>query len=85
LWLDYGKIAGQLQPLESPLHCLRGWLDIPLRNHHAAASRDPHDRKSIQSRLSKPGKHCMVSRVKHKIAGKAAMRIPSTLAATTSL
>jgi hypothetical protein len=29
-WLDYGEIAGQLQPLESPLHCLRGWMDVPL-------------------------------------------------------
>ena len=58
-WLDYGEIAGQLKPLESPLHCLRGWMDVPLRNHDAAVTGNPHDGESVHSRFPKPSKHCM--------------------------
>jgi len=58
-WFDYGEIAGQLQPLESPLHCLWGWMNVPLRNHDAAVTGNPHDGESIHSRFPKPSKHCM--------------------------
>ncbi len=58
-WLDYSEIAGQLQPLESTLHCLRGWMNIPLRHYDAAVTGNSHDRKRIHSRFPKPTKHCM--------------------------
>ena len=51
-WLDYGKIAGQLQTLKSTLHCLRDRMDLPLRNHDTAMLRNPHDGKSIHSRFT---------------------------------
>ena len=35
-WLDYGEIAGQLQPLESKLHRFWCEMDIPLRHNDAA-------------------------------------------------
>jgi len=57
--LDYGEIAGQLKSLESAFHCLRGGMDVPLRNHDAAVSCNPHDGESIHSRLTEPSKHCM--------------------------
>jgi hypothetical protein len=58
-WLDYGEIAGQLQPLKCPLHRLWGWMNVPLRNHNAAVTGNSHDRESIHSRFPKPSKHCM--------------------------
>jgi hypothetical protein len=57
--LNYGKIAGQLKTLKSPLHCLRGWMDIPLRDHDAAVTGNPHDGESVHSRFPKSCKHCM--------------------------
>ena len=57
--LDCGEISGQSQTLKSPLHCLRGWMDLPLRNHNAAVTGNPHDGEIVQSRFYKPSKHCM--------------------------
>jgi hypothetical protein len=57
--LDYGKIAGQLERPECPPHCLRGWMDLPLRNHNAAVTGNPQDGESAHSRFHKPCKHCM--------------------------
>jgi hypothetical protein len=67
-WLDHGEITGQLQPLESAFNCLRGWRDVPLRNHDAAMPRNWHDGEGIQSRFAEPSKHCMAQRVEHKIS-----------------
>jgi hypothetical protein len=66
--LGYGEMCGQLQPLKSPLHCLRGWMDIPLRNHDAAVTGNSHDGESVHSGFPKPCKHCMAKRVEHEIA-----------------
>jgi hypothetical protein len=58
-WLDSGEITGQLQPLKGAFHCLRGWMNVPLRNHDAAVTSDPHDGERIHSRFPEPSKHCM--------------------------
>jgi hypothetical protein len=69
-WLSYGEIAGQLQPLEIPLHRLRCRVKVVLRNHDAVMTRNPHDGESVRPRLTKPRKHCMASRVEHEIGGE---------------
>jgi hypothetical protein len=69
-WLQNRDRAGELEPLEGPLHCLLCWVDVPLRNHDAAVPRDPHDGKSVHSRFTKPCEHCMAQRVEHKISSE---------------
>ena len=69
-WLDYGEVAGRLQSLESPLHCLRVWMGVPLRNHDAAVTGNSHDVESIHSRFSEPCKHCMAWGVQDEICRK---------------
>jgi len=58
-WLVWSEVARQLQPLESAFNCLRGWMDVPLRNHDAAVTGNSHDGESVHSRFPKPCKHCM--------------------------
>lgn len=68
--LVFGPRTRQLQPLESPLHCLWCRMDVPLRNRDAAVTGDPHDGERIHSRFPQPSEHCMAQGVENEIGGK---------------
>jgi hypothetical protein len=81
--LNCSEVAPQLQPLESPLHRFRGWMDMPLRKHDATVTGKPHDGESVHSHPQSLISIVWRSERITKSAGKIARRFTSILETKT--
>lgn len=66
----------QLKLFESALHCLKRWMDIPLRYENATVPGDPHDGEGVHTRFTEPSQHGMTNRVQNKIASEGQTAFP---------